>query len=171
LWLINSNNQLEQRWFDFNNSAQITDHTTGAWVKGKLHPSPFPLLYLPYLSFTTHITPIKGLTYPIPLFPNTAITAITTSESKLVHFQLPNNTVREIIATGTAESSKWAPYYLDLDEKPALPGSRLGSVILNTAQGGQEIHVFYQTNGSDISEFVRTLDGGSWAVDAVPMGP
>lgn len=58
--------------------------------------------------------------------------------------------------------------YLDIDEQPALPGSNLGSVVLNTTLGGQEIHVYYQTNGSDISEFVRTLDGVSWAEDVVP---
>ncbi|KAI9876995.1 MAG: hypothetical protein M1830_005080 [Pleopsidium flavum] len=178
LWLINSNNELEQLWFDFNASAQTSNHTTGTWVKGRqaiLHCHLPTILSTssstPYLSIrNSHAVRLTGLTYST-LYPNTGITAITTSESKLIHFQLSNNTVREVIATGTGETSRWAPYYLDINEEPALPGSRLGSVILNTAQGGQEIHVFYQTNGSDISEFVRTLDGGSWAVRAVPIGP
>ncbi|KAI9760935.1 MAG: hypothetical protein M1835_000074 [Candelina submexicana] len=142
LWLLNTKGELEQRWFDFNESAATNGHKVGVWS--------------------------KALTYPGPR-PQSHITAITASkDQKLVHFQLANNTVRELIVEGTAESTI-VRSYLDIKEKPALPGSHLGSVVLNTTLGGQEIHVYYQTNGSDISEFVRTLDGLSWAEDVVPL--
>ena len=36
VWLLNSNNQLEQRWREFNRSAQTATHPAGTWVSGLL---------------------------------------------------------------------------------------------------------------------------------------
>ena len=91
-----------------------------------------------------------------------------TGQNVLVHFQLANNTVRELNATVGAENSTWNAY-LDVEGRAATPGSRIASVVLVTAQGGKEVHVAYQTNGTDITDFVRTLDGGSWSEEALPL--
>ena len=34
VWLLNSAGELEQRWYDFNISAQTANHPTNIWVKG-----------------------------------------------------------------------------------------------------------------------------------------
>ena len=35
VWLLNTNGDLEQRWYDFDLSAQTANHTTKTWIKGK----------------------------------------------------------------------------------------------------------------------------------------
>ena len=101
---------------------------------------------------------------------NSAISAITSDEGKLVHVQMPNSTVRELLSNGTAETSYFARA-LDVEGQTAIPGTKLGSVILNTTLGGQEIHLFYQPNASTVTDYVRTLDGETWSAYTVPIGP
>lgn len=34
LWLLNTKGELEQRWMDFNRTANTSTHITGSWVRG-----------------------------------------------------------------------------------------------------------------------------------------
>lgn len=99
---------------------------------------------------------------------NTAISAITTATQKLINVQIPDNRIRQLITTGNAETSKFERS-LDVVGPPGIAGTRIGSVILKTALGGDEIHVFYQTNSTTVIDFTRTLDGVSWAASEVVM--
>lgn len=47
--------------------------------------------------------------------------------------------------------------------EPGLPGTHLSVSAVPSYSGGNELLVFYQTNGSDISEFTRDFYGGQWA--------
>ncbi|KAI9845304.1 MAG: hypothetical protein M1837_004926 [Sclerophora amabilis] len=146
LWLLNSKGELEQRWYDFNDTSRSPDHLTSTWVKGFTYP---------------HVRKNSAIT---------AITSIGPGQPKLVHFQLANNTVRQLVTTGVAETSEWTEY-LDIEERPAIPNSRLGSVVLSTDRGGGKVHVFCQTNGTDITDFIRTLVSDNWFIQSVPTGP
>ena len=46
--------------------------------------------------------------------------------------------------------------------KPGLPSTGLNT-IAQPGQGGDDVLVFYQTNGTYVSEYKRSLDGGTWS--------
>lgn len=48
------------------------------------------------------------------------------------------------------------------DASPGLPGTHLSVSELPTSSGGNNLLVFYQTEGNDITEFQRDLDQGQW---------
>lgn len=50
-----------------------------------------------------------------------------------------------------------------------LPGTHLSVTSLPDASGGNSLLVFYQTNGTDITEFVRDFDAGQWTSSSVPI--
>lgn len=52
--------------------------------------------------------------------------------------------------------------------EPALPGSHLSVSAIPNQSGGDTLVVFYQTNGSDVTEYIRDLTGGQWS--AVDIG-
>ncbi|KAI9875359.1 MAG: hypothetical protein M1830_008585 [Pleopsidium flavum] len=146
VWLLNTNGELEQRWRDFNLSAISTGHPTGTWV--------------------------KQLTYH-PIHPNTSLSAINLPYTKNVnvHVQSPSNTITQLVATGVAETSIWGDSF-PVGTVKGMQGTKIGSVVLKTTEGGQEIHVFFQEEGggSGVVDFIRTLVGGTWARVVVPVG-
>ena len=172
VWLLNSKDELEQRWYDFNTSANSTTHKTGTWVKRKHTPSPANS-ELPTLRATTNSRPRLELTYS-PTHPNTAVAAINYASTKNVHVQAPNQTIVELIATGAAENTTWQDFYqVGNSDVRGMSGTKFSTVVLNTTEGGQEIHVLFQEAadaGRGVSDFVRTLVGGTWARLVVPEG-
>ena len=50
-----------------------------------------------------------------------------------------------------------------------IPGTHLSVTALPNTSGGTSLLTFYQTNGSDITEFVRDLDAGQWTSSSVPI--
>lgn len=46
--------------------------------------------------------------------------------------------------------------------EPGLPGTHLSVSALPNQSGGNDLVVFYQTNGSDVSEYTRDLIAGQW---------
>ena len=50
-----------------------------------------------------------------------------------------------------------------------LPGTHLSVTALPNASGGDSLLAFYQTNGSDITEFVRDFEEGQWTSSSVPI--
>jgi hypothetical protein len=47
--------------------------------------------------------------------------------------------------------------------EPGIPGSHLSVSAIPNNSGGNDLVVFYQTNGSDISEYTRDLVAGQWS--------
>lgn len=63
-----------------------------------------------------------------------------------------------------AENTSFVPDdYFTVAGEPALPGSHLSVSAIPNLSGGDSLLVFYQTNGSDITEYTRDLAGGQWA--------
>ena len=50
-----------------------------------------------------------------------------------------------------------------------LSGTHLSVTSLPDSSGGSSLLAFYQTNGTDITEFVRDLDAGQWTSSSVPI--
>ena len=50
-----------------------------------------------------------------------------------------------------------------------LPGTHLSVTALPNFSGGDSLLTFYQTNGTDITEFVRDLYAGQWTSISVPI--
>lgn len=47
--------------------------------------------------------------------------------------------------------------------EPALPGSHLSVTAIPNQSGGNSLCVFYQTNGSDVTEYTRDITAGQWS--------
>ena len=47
--------------------------------------------------------------------------------------------------------------------EPGLPGTHLSVSAIPVLSGGSDLVVFYQTNGTDISEYTRDLVAGQWS--------
>ena len=50
-----------------------------------------------------------------------------------------------------------------------LPNTHMSVTALPDSSGGSSLLAFYQTNGTDITEFVRDLDAGQWTSSSVPI--
>ncbi|KAI9730500.1 MAG: hypothetical protein M1834_005741 [Cirrosporium novae-zelandiae] len=142
VWLLNKAGQLQQRWYDYDLSANKSNHPVGTWVTQLTHPT---------------------------IRPNSAISAIKFNDSNNVHYQEPSNAINELVVFGNAENSTLTNTY-EVSSSPLLPGTKLASVVLNTTEGGQEIHVWGQMARHGITDFIRTFLGDNWAVAAVPVG-
>lgn len=143
VWLENSNGSLQHMWYEFNNSTETPTHPVAQWVPGQSYG---------------------------PIKPNSAISAIISNVTNFVHFQAPDFSILELEFDGFAENMT-AGTPMTVGTEVGIPGTRIGSVVLDTGVvEGQDIHVLFQTNSSDMVDFVRTLDGNSWAEDFVPVG-
>lgn len=54
-------------------------------------------------------------------------------------------------------------------EDPGVPGTHMSVTASPDRSGGNNLYVFYQTNGSDITEFTRDFLGGQWTQLALPI--
>ena len=52
---------------------------------------------------------------------------------------------------------------------PGIAGTHLSVSALPNLSGGNDLVVFFQTNGSDISEYTRDLVGGQWTGVDIPI--
>ena len=50
-----------------------------------------------------------------------------------------------------------------IPDDPGLPGTHFAATALPNQEGGDDLNIFYQVDGDDIMEYVRALDGGTWA--------
>ena len=50
-----------------------------------------------------------------------------------------------------------------------LAGTHMSVTALPDSSGGNSLLAFYQTNGTDITEFVRDLNAGQWTSLNVPI--
>ncbi|KAI9714594.1 MAG: hypothetical protein M1812_006399 [Candelaria pacifica] len=90
------------------------------------------------------------------------------SYSNYVYFQDQKNVVIGIAPVPKAESSTWGSSF---KVDTATPETQIASTtFFPNNEHGSELHVFFQTNGSDITEYIRPRDGGQFSSNAVPVG-
>lgn len=140
---------LQSMWCDFNLSAATPNHTVGEWKEGLAYGN---------------------------ILDNSAISGISdfaaTPPQKLIHFQDPDLNVVELIAVGhSGEEDYWqsqTPYMVGTQK--GINGTRIGSDVLYTGiGGGQEIHVMFQTNSTNMVDWIRDLTDENWAQKTMPV--
>lgn len=127
----------------------------------------------------TNTTLSNTPTHPINEWVNTSISIpnvhSSTSLGYTNFFYAQMNATNEIWGyniSWSAENTSIAgsPFALSGNSiQPGLPGTHLSVSTLPTASGGDSVVVFYQVNGTDITEFQRDLDGGVWSATTLSL--
>ena len=101
----------------------------------------------------------------IPVFQNSSV-----GYTNYLYAQNPDLSVNGFNVTWAAENTTINPdqdFIINGDK--GLAGTHLSVTALPNTSGGNSLLAFYQTNGSDIAEFVRDLDAGQWTCWSVPI--
>lgn len=120
----------------------------------------------------------KGLTNPIvagdisiPVFENSSI-----GYTNFLYVQNPDLTISGFNVSFAAENTSLPAGPISAGQNKfvingakGLPGTHLTVTAVPDSSGGNSLLAFYQTNGSDITEFVRDLDAGQWTSSSVPI--
>ncbi|MCJ1305332.1 hypothetical protein MMC08_008146, partial [Hypocenomyce scalaris] len=95
------------------------------------------------------------------LRPNSSITV-----SNYVYFQDPSDNIMGIPMNGSAETAYWgAPFTVGNEQ--AMPGTNIG--VQFALDSSPSAHVFFQLNGSDVSEFSTSNTAGTWTMTEMPV--
>lgn len=68
-----------------------------------------------------------------------------------------------------AENTSFVGDMFTVDDTPGIPGTHLSVSALPDAGGGNTLTVFFQTEGSDITEFTRDWIAGQWTFTDIPI--
>ena len=121
----------------------------------------------------------KGLLIPsfagdisIPVFENSSI-----GYTNFLYVQNPDLTISGFNISFAAENTSLPAGSISagsnnkfvINGAQGLPGTHLTVTAVPDPSGGNSLLAFYQTNGTDITEFVRDLDAGQWTSSSVPI--
>ena len=118
---------------------------------------------------------------PVTIHPNSSISRIRTSDTDdLIFFQDPSYAIKALQPVLSAENSSWGSI-LNIGSAVAGPGSQMAtgtlfqgdfSTLPNITDTEYKLslgfHLFFQTSGNDITEFIRPYAGGQWTSDSLP---
>lgn len=111
----------------------------------------------------------KGVDSGNGIYPNTTMCA-----DGNVFYQDPSDHIIGFPWTGTVNTQRWGDSF-DISNVTVLPGTSIGCHFFYPPSDNS-YYVYYQTNGSDIMQAVRTwkdeanLVLGFWSTDSVPIG-
>lgn len=60
-------------------------------------------------------------------------------------------------------------YNFTVDGAPGLSGTHMSVTAIPSQGGGDNIYVFYQVEGDDITEYTRDIVGGQWTSLRLPI--
>lgn len=103
----------------------------------------------------------------IPVFQNTSM-----GYTNYLYAQNPDLSISGFNVSFAAENTSIPTDPADtfvINGARGLPGTHLSVTALPDSSGGNSLLAFYQTNGSDVTEFVRDLDAGQWTSSSVPI--
>ncbi|KAL8728501.1 MAG: hypothetical protein Q9181_005320 [Wetmoreana brouardii] len=101
----------------------------------------------------------------IPVYQNSSV-----GFTNYLYIQNPDLSIGGFNISWAAENTNIIPnqdFIISGDK--GLPGTHLSVTALPDTSGGNSLLAFYQTNGTDITEFVRDLDAGQWTSSTVPI--
>ncbi|MCJ1405830.1 hypothetical protein MMC11_009060 [Xylographa trunciseda] len=90
--------------------------------------------------------------------------------SNNLYFQESSNQILGIAPNGSAENLSWGPAFVVTAQSAMLGTSIACQTFFPSTTGPSGIHVYFQTNGTDIIEYIRGQEGGQWAFDDIPTG-
>ena len=155
LYLQNSRSHLEVWWKDFNtDQSNSSSHPLGNWNRGKNQGGRL-------------MKATNRLSGPI------AATEVRTNSSlafsNFAYFQDSKGEILGIEPNGTAEMLNWGPSFIVGNQNGILGTSIACQTFFPSTTGPTGIHVYFQTNGTDVVEYVRGQEGGQWASDFLPV--
>ena len=103
----------------------------------------------------------------IPVFQNSSM-----GYTNYLYVQNPDLSISGFNVTFDAENTTIPADPVDtfvINGAKGLPGTHLSVTALPDNSGGNSLLAFYQTNGTDVTEFVRDLNEGQWTSSSVPI--
>lgn len=103
----------------------------------------------------------------IPVFENSSM-----GYTNYLYVQNPDLTISGFNVSFAAENTTVPPGQSNkfvINGAKGLAGTHLSVTALPDSSGGNSLLAFYQTNGTDVTEFVRDLDAGQWTSSSVPI--
>ena len=85
------------------------------------------------------------------------------------YFQVSNGTILAFPLKGVAEDLQFDQPFRVGNEAGVIGTSISCHDFFPSTSGPSGLHVFFQTVGNDIVEYVRGQDGGQWVSDLVPV--
>ncbi|KAI9808912.1 MAG: hypothetical protein M1827_007137 [Pycnora praestabilis] len=117
-------------------------------------------------------------THPINTWTNSSVTIPNVSQNTSVGYtnflyaQREDLSISGFNVSWNAENTSIPPSQtLTVNGEKGLAGTHLSVTALPNDSGGNSLLVFYQTNGTDLKEFVRDLDQGQWTESSIPIPP
>lgn len=151
---VNTDNAAEIYWRDTNTSLTSTaSHPINKWTKGELFSS-----HIPDAQRHTNNGSIVPFTIP-NLEPSTSLgyTNFFYAQSNATYTMNGYNITWAAENTTIVSADSFT-----VQGEPGIPGTHLSVSAIPDSDGGNNIVVFYQTVGNDITEFTRDLVAGQW---------
>ncbi|KAL8740138.1 MAG: hypothetical protein Q9190_007127 [Brigantiaea leucoxantha] len=127
-------------WKEFNtDGSNSSAHPLGIWVQDETNKS-------------TPVSPSSSL-----------------GMSNHIFFQSPTEAINGLQVNPNAEKTEFGDVF-PVGSSPGIPGTSLAvTTFFPTDVATSQLHVFFQTNGSDVMEFIRGRDGGQWSSNVLPV--
>ena len=167
--MANLENTVEVWWKDTNTSlTNTTTHPINQWVNSKSPPMPRSAQDLFPLSCKTMLTISPASIAINNVHPSTSLgyTNIFYAQDGATHNIMGYNIswAAENTSIVTADT-----IVVNDGSQPGLPGTHLSVTAEPASSGGNDLYVFYQTTGSDVTEFLRDLVSGQWTELGLPV--
>lgn len=156
VFFVDMNDQVNILWKDLNTTVNATaKHPIDTWTDSK-----YSQVLPTSIELTCHLGNVT-----IPVYKNSSM-----GFTNYLYVQNPDLSISGFNVTWAAENTSIdASETFVVNGDKGLPGTHLSVTALPNKSGGNSLLTFYQTNGSDITEFVRDLDAGQWTSSSVPI--
>ncbi|KAF2765136.1 hypothetical protein EJ03DRAFT_280674 [Teratosphaeria nubilosa] len=137
---VNTQDTVEFWWKDTDtNRTSTKEHPINAWTNSSIS--------------IPNVNPATSMGYTIFFYAQAADT----------------NLIKGYNVSWNAENTSLVGSLFDVADTPDLSGTRFGMSALPTLSNGSDLLVFFQENGSDVSQYTRDLVGGIWSHAALPI--
>ena len=152
---VDLKNTVNFYWKDTNSNMTATDdHPINEWTNCKLtfiltHTTPATLTHNPFTASISipNVNPATSLGY-----------------TNYFYAQMASNEIMGYNISWNAENTSIVSRdTFTIGGDPGLPGTHLSVTALPNQSGGDDINVFYQTVGDDVTEYTRNLEVGQWS--------
>lgn len=156
VFFINLANEINILWKDLNTTTvSNSTHPINTWTI-----SMFFLFSLIRRQLTGSIGDVS-----IPVFANSSM-----GYTNFLYAQNPDLSISGYNVSFAAENTTISnDETFVINGAKGLAGTHLSVTSLPDASGGNSLLAFYQTNGTDVTEFVRDFDAGQWTSSNVPI--
>lgn len=156
--MVNEQNTAEVWWKDTNTNLTATAaHPINEWVKSE----PETLMTFFATTADNHLASIQ--------ISNTS-PSTSLGYTNYFYLQLDDNSINGYNISWAAENTTIpAGSQFVVGDVDGIPGTHLSVTALPNLGGGNNIDVFFQTEGNDVTQWTRDLIGGVWSSLGIPI--